>query len=113
MPRRDAVDTRVMEMVRTGKPTAGDAGIIKTPDDVGGYPTYAFKPEEVPADTDTDGMPDEWERKHALAADNPADAAADADKDGYTNIEEHLNGTDPTQAIDYANLDNNVDTISG
>ena len=33
--------------------------------------------------------------------------------DGYTNIEEYLNGTDPNQFIDYRNLGNNVDTISG
>jgi pectate lyase len=113
LPRRDAVDTRVMEMVRTGKPTGDDNGIIKTPEEVGGYPAYAFKPDEVPADTDADGMSDEWEKKHGLTPGDPADGAADADKDGYTNVEEHLNGTDPTKAVDYANLDNNIDTISG
>ena len=112
LPKRDAVDVRVTEMVRSGKPTSGD-GIIKTPEEVGGYPAYAFKPEEVPADGDNDGMPDEWEQKHGLAAADASDGSADADKDGYTNVEEFLNGTDPKQAIDYANLDNNVDTISG
>jgi hypothetical protein len=32
--------------------------------------------------------------------------------DGYTNVEEYLNGIDPRQNIDYTNLGNNVDTIS-
>jgi hypothetical protein len=78
--------------VRTGKVLTTD-GIVKDPKEVGGYPNYAFSSEQVPADTDHDGMPDAWEKTHNL---NPADAvdgAADADKDGYTNVEEFLNGT--------------------
>ena len=110
---RDAVDARVIESVRTGKPQSGN-GIIKTPDEVGGYPKYAFNPAEVPPDGDNDGMPDAWETKYKLDPAKPDDGgAADADQDGYTNVEEYLNGTNPTQAIDYKNLDNNVDTISG
>ena len=27
----------------------------------------------------------------------------DKDNDGYTNIEEYLNGTDPTEYVDYTN----------
>ena len=30
-------------------------------------------------------------------------SAADSDKDGYTNIEEFLNGTDPKQFVNYRN----------
>ena len=112
LPKRDAVDQRVIEMVRSGKPTSGN-GIIKTPDEVGGYPDYAFNPEDVPADGDNDGMPDEWEKKHGLNAADAADGALDTDSDGYTNLEEFLNGTNPTAAVDYTNLANNVDTISG
>ena len=40
-------------------------------------------------------MPDEWERQHRLDPQNAADAAADANGDGYTNIEDYLNGLDP------------------
>lgn len=111
-PRRDAVDRRVVEMVRTGRPTHGK-GIITHPDQVGGYPAYAFVTAEVPADADGDGMPDAWEQRHALNPNAASDSALDTDKDGYTNIEEFLNGTDPRVLIDYRNLDNNVDTISG
>ena len=45
-------------------------------------------------------MPDAWEKTHGL---NPADAddsRIDLDNDGYTNIEEYLNRTDPTKYVD-------------
>jgi pectate lyase len=112
LPRRDAVDQRVIEMVRSGKTTYKD-GIITNPDQVGGYPNYSFSPENVPADTDCDGMPDDWERQHELNPNDIKDGAADPDKDGYPNVEEFLNGTNPRSFIDYRNFDNNVDTISG
>ena len=112
LPRRDAVDRRVTEMVRSGKPTHGN-GIITDPDQVGGYPNYSFSPADVPADTDNDGMPDAWETQHRFDPNNASDTALDADNDGYTNVEEWLNGTDPRQRIDYRNFDHNVDTISG
>ncbi|MDP0500082.1 MAG: polysaccharide lyase [Verrucomicrobiota bacterium JB022] len=111
LPRRDSVDQRVIESVRTGKVVSGD-GIIDDPKEVGGYPNYTFSPDEVPVDSDNDGMPDEWEIRYGLDPHNPADAAEDADGDGYTNIEEYLNGTNPQEYIDYLNLGNNVDTIS-
>ncbi len=111
LPRRDAVDTRVVASVQSGE-FLTETGIVKDPIEVGGYPEYRFTPEEVPADTDGDGMPDGWETTHQLDPDNAADGAEDADEDGYTNIEEFLNGTDPTEAIDYRNLGHNIDTIS-
>ena len=112
LPRRDAVDRRIVEMVRTGK-TLTKTGIIDDPQEVGGYPNCTYSPETVPADTDGDGMPDAWEKAHGLDAGDAADGAADADSDGYTNVEEFMNGTNPQERIDYRNPDNNVDTISG
>lgn len=111
LPKRDAVDARVVEMVRTGKPVTA-TGIIKDIAEVGGYPKLTFDARKVPVDTDGDGMPDDWERKHGLDPKNPADGALDADGDGYTNVEEYLNGTNPQEKINYRNLANNVDTIS-
>lgn len=46
-------------------------------------------------DTDADGMPDSWERTHALDPAVSADAADDADADGSANLEEFQFGTSP------------------
>lgn len=118
LPRRDAVDQRIIETVRTGQPTARaqpnvrqklgrygysdqvvssimhliSKGIITDPDQVGGYPEYRGEPY---ADQDRDGMPDEWERRHGLNPNDPRDAAQDLNGDGYTNIEDFINGLDP------------------
>ena len=92
-PKRDAVDERIVKMVRTGTVTYEQGrGIITDIKQVGGYPEY--KGEPYP-DADADGMPDAWETKHRLNPNDPADAAADANGDGYTNIEDFLNGLDP------------------
>ncbi|MFT3787580.1 MAG: hypothetical protein QM770_15675 [Tepidisphaeraceae bacterium] len=105
LPKRDAVDERIVNEVRTGKPTFGK-GIITDVSQVGGYPDYKGEPY---ADADHDGLPDAYESKHGLNANDPNDAALDTDGDGYTNIEEFINGTDPTAKVDYQDLSNNVD----
>ena len=111
LPKRDPVDRRVIEMVRSGQLTTYN-GIIVDPDEVGGYPRYSFVSEDVPPDTDHDGMPDSWERSNGLNPSDPEDGPADSDEDGYTNVEEFLNGTDPQKFINYRDLANNVDTVS-
>lgn len=111
LPRRDAVDTRVVEMVRKNEVMVRD-GILRNPDEVGGYPEFTYSKDDVSSDKDGDGMPDSWEEANGLDASDAADGAVDADEDGYTNLEEFLNGTDPQEFIDYLNLGNNVDTIS-
>jgi len=105
--KRDAVDVRVIESVRTGKPST-KTGILETPADVGGWPEYKGEPL---ADADRDGMPDSWETAHGLNPRDPADAVNDADGDGYTNVEEYLNGTDPKRYVDYAKPENNVNAL--
>jgi hypothetical protein len=40
-------------------------------------------------------MSDTWEQNYGLNSANAADTTQDADGDGYTNVEEYLNGTDP------------------
>jgi pectate lyase len=102
LPRRDPVDRRIINIVRTGKPTYGN-GIIDIPSDVGGWPEYKSAP--APTDSDHDGMPDKWEERFGLKSNEPADGAEDADRDGYTNVEEWLNGTDPTEYVDYRKVE--------
>jgi pectate lyase len=108
LPRRDPVDLRIIESVRTGRPTFQD-GIIDSPADVGGWPEYA--PAEAPADADADGMPDGWETRHGLDPHQGSDARSDADSDGYTAVEEYLNGTDPAVFVDYTKPENNRDGL--
>lgn len=91
-PVRDAVDNRIVNETKTGTASGmgsfGKAGIIDHPEAVGGWPVYKTIP--APADTDHDGMPDEWEIKNQL---NPNDSG-DRNKiaaDGYTMLEKYLN----------------------
>jgi len=90
-PKRDAVDRR---LVQEAKSSTGR--IIDHPNDVGGWPELRSAP--APQDADSDGMPDPWETEHGLDPSDPRDHADDKDTDGYTNIEEWLNGTDPGTA---------------
>lgn len=56
---------------------------------------------KVEVDTDHDGMPNDWEKKYGFNPDDPADAAQDADGDGFTNLEEFTAKTDPRNADDH------------
>jgi len=47
-------------------------------------------------DTDGDGIPDQWEVKYKLDPNDSTDANLDMDKDGFSNIEEFMAGTDPS-----------------
>jgi preprotein translocase subunit SecG len=46
-------------------------------------------------DDDNDGMPDDWENENTLDPNDPEDAKIDSDRDGFTNLEEYKEGTDP------------------
>lgn len=108
LPKRDPVDLRIVENVRTGKITWSEnaqlpsgskyikrrlpadsykQGIISDISQVGGYPEYkgtSYK------DTDNDGIPDVWETKNGLNPRNASDNNT-IGKTGYTMIEEFLN----------------------
>jgi len=58
------------------------------------HPTDPFNSAE-PSDSDNDGMPNAWEVRYGLNPTNPADAAADANGDGITNLQSFLNGISP------------------
>ena len=55
--------------------------------------------------------PHEWESRYGLDSNDAADGPKDGDGDGYTNVEEYLNGTDPTVFVDYTKPENNVNTL--
>ena len=93
LPHRDSVDAQIISDVRGGKGL-----IIDSQQQVGGWPE--LKSTSPPADSDDDGMPDAWERRHGLNPRDPSDGPADKDKDGYTNLEEYLNGTDPNKYVE-------------
>lgn len=92
LPKRDAVDARIVKETRqrtaSGRGAYGKPGIIDNPEAVGGWPVY--RSASAPADTDHDGMPDEWEIKKGLDPNDPADRNKIA-KSGYTQVEEYLN----------------------
>ncbi len=103
LPRRDPLDARIVEEARTGTATYGGAwgegrGIVDSQAQVGGWPELASS--APPRDSDHDGMPDEWERRHGLDAFDASDNDGDADSDGYTEVEEYLNDTHPRVADD-------------
>ncbi|MDD3320579.1 MAG: pectate lyase [Paludibacter sp.] len=83
LPKRDAVDSRIVNGVktRTGR-------IIKSQDDVGGWPELKNAP--APTDSDQDGMPDTWEIKNNLNPRN-ADDRNKIGTNGYSMLEKYLN----------------------
>ncbi len=106
LPRRDPVDTRIVEGVRTGMPSYKE-GIITDIAQVGGYPDYNGTPH---IDSDRDGLPDDWETAHGLNPRDASDAVADLNGDGYANIEDYINGLDPrAPARDWKDPKNWVD----
>jgi hypothetical protein len=101
VPMLDEHDQRVIEETRAGTTTyqgsvSGLPGLPDEQDDVGGWDDYPEIHRPAEWDTDHDGLPDAWEAQHGLnprsAAGDVSDANADADGDGFTNLEAYLNG---------------------
>ncbi len=81
---RDAADQRLVEGVRMQTNR-----LIDSQTQVGGWPELSST--RAPADSDGDGMPDEWETSNGLDAKDSSDGNKDRDVDGFTNLEEYLN----------------------
>jgi hypothetical protein len=56
------------------------------------------------ANSDADGIPDEWEALYGLDSALAGDALLDADQDGTSNLDEYIAGTDPTGPQSYLQL---------
>lgn len=129
LPIRDKVDERIVRTVKTGVPEYAKGlekktfyqfehrrlpmdsykqGIITDISQVGGYPEYKGKPY---LDTDKDGIPDAWEKKNGLNPKDPSDAKGDLNGDGYSNIEDYINGVNPAIKVDWKDLANNKETL--
>jgi hypothetical protein len=128
LPRRDAVDSRVIDTVRTGRvwsegreitppPMKGLAknnigkagnGIITEPAQVGGYPEYKGEPIK---DLGPDGIPSSWKKRFGMDLNDSALAARDLQGDGYTVMDKYLAGLDPTAKINWSDPRSNVNTL--
>jgi hypothetical protein len=89
----DNIDSRIISQVRNN---TGSSTIAESEDDLGGFPQ--IESAVACPDADHDGMPDQWENSYGFSPHFAGDNSADADGDGYTNIEEYLNGTNPREA---------------
>ncbi len=130
LPRRDAVDERVIAAVRTGrvwsegkeitpppmkglaKNNVGQAGngIVTDPAQVGGYPEYKGEPIK---DLGPDGILLSWKKKFGLDVNDASLAQKDLQGDGYTVMDKYLAGLDPTKKIDWNDPRSNVNTLAG
>jgi pectate lyase len=88
--RRDSIDARIVNDVKNGT-----GHIIDSPSEVGGW--IIINSGIQCSDTDHDGMSDTWEMAQfgSLSQGSTTASTSDFDGDGYTDLEEFLNGTNP------------------
>lgn len=84
-PSRDDADNRA---IRNLLDSTGN--ILMRQDDAGGFPRLHSLP--APADTDQDGMPDDYENGMGLNPGDETDRNGDLNGNGYTNLEDYING---------------------
>jgi pectate lyase len=103
LPKRDAIDTRIIAETKGGYATYEGSmykqnknvadknivcGIIDSQNNTGGWPN--LKSAKAPNDSDHDGMPDSWEKKNKLDPQNPDDRNM-VSASGFTMLEVYLN----------------------
>lgn len=71
---------------------------VRVADDDGGEGVQAFEVILEAPDRDGDGIPDWAEARLGLNRDDPSDAAGDLDRDGVSNLDEFVGGTDPRRS---------------
>ena len=89
---------------------AGQAGFDFTQNEVFGVSSTVPKlgeyvensgPGPVDPDADDDGIPDAWETANGLSPANAADANEDRDRDGRSNKDEYVEGTNPNSGASF------------
>lgn len=104
---RDVIEQRIINDVKSGKPKyngskTGKRGIIDSVNDAEGF-GINHKQATAPIDSDGDGMPDKWEKKHGLNPNNPDDRNL-KNHEGYTALEVYLNNLmGEKQSDDFSN----------
>jgi pectate lyase len=103
LPSRDPVDRKVVSDTQNsdGRIVFHKDGMLEWPPLEKGIPFL---------DSDGDGMPDHWEERFDFDPNDAAGSSADTDGDGYTNIEEYINRTNPLSANNQ--LNESVQTLS-
>lgn len=95
----DKHDNRIVEETLKGTFTykgskSGLGGMIDNEQDAGGWPNFASETRPADWDTDHDGLPNWWEKAFGLNENSKAgdfsDANQDADKDGFTQLDNYL-----------------------
>jgi len=95
----DKHDNRIVDETLKGTFTykgskSGLGGMIDNEQDAGGWPNFATETRPQDFDTDHDGLPNWWEKAFGLNENSKAgdfsDANQDADKDGFTQLDNYL-----------------------
>lgn len=95
----DKHDNRIVDETLKGTFTykgskSGLGGMIDNEQDAGGWPNFASETRPADWDTDHDGLPNWWEKAFGLnensASGDFSDANQDADKDGFTQLDNYL-----------------------
>ncbi|MEN2398984.1 T9SS C-terminal target domain-containing protein [Flavobacterium sp. MC2016-06] len=98
-PFLDQHDIRMIDETLKGSFTfkgskSGLGGLIDNEADQGGWPDFKSETRSADWDTDHDGLPNWWEKEHNLNVNSSAgdfsDANLDADKDGFTELDNYL-----------------------
>lgn len=96
----DTHDQRIIDETLKGTYTykgskSGLGGLIDNEEDAGGWPDFKNETRSADWDTDHDGLPNWWERSKKLNENSKigdfSDANEDADKDGFTQLDDYLN----------------------
>ncbi len=97
VPMRDQADTLLVSQVQsqTGILIQSEQDLVSLGVGDSGYGTLPSATRPAGFDTDRDGMPDAWETANGLNPNDATDRNGDADRDGYTNLEEYLNSLVP------------------